>query len=102
MTAPRPATLRQLRDSGWQSKSVRHELRDNYLAALKTGDTLFPGIVGYDSTVVPEISVAVLAGHDILFLGEKGQAKSRLILSSMYLEPMPPLLWGLMCVAQSY
>ena len=70
MTAPRPTNLKDLRDSGWQSKSVKHELRDNYLAALQTGDTLFPGIVGYDSTVVPEVSVAVLAGHDILFLGE--------------------------------
>ena len=79
MTAPRPTTLKDLRDSGWQSKSVKHELRDNFLAALQRGDTLFPGIVGYENTVVPEISVAVLAGHDILFLGEKGQAKSRLM-----------------------
>ena len=79
MTAPRPTTLKELRDSGWQSKSVKHELRDNFLAALQRGDTLFPGIVGYENTVVPEISVAVLAGHDILFLGEKGQAKSRLM-----------------------
>jgi magnesium chelatase subunit I len=79
MTAPRPQTLRQLRDSGWQSKTVKHELRDNFLAALKAGDTLFPGIVGYENTVVPEVSIAVLAGHDMLFLGEKGQAKSRLM-----------------------
>jgi magnesium chelatase subunit I len=79
MTAQRPTTLKHLRDSGWQSKSVKHELRDNYLAALKAGEPLFPGIVGYEDTVVPEVSIAVLAGHDMLFLGEKGQAKSRLM-----------------------
>jgi magnesium chelatase subunit I len=93
MTAPRPTTLKQLRDAGWQSKSVKHELRDNYLAALKRGDTLFPGIVGYDDTVIPEISVAVLAGHDVLFLGEKGQAKSRLMRSLVrFLDEEVPYL----------
>ena len=71
----------ELRDSGWKSKSVKHELRDNFLAALKRGDDLFPGIVGYEDTVIPEINIAVLAGHDMLFLGEKGQAKSRLMRS---------------------
>ena len=79
MTAPRPTTLKQLRDSGWQSKSVKLELRDNFLAALQRNDELFPGIVGYENTVVPEISIAILAAHDLLFLGEKGQAKSRLM-----------------------
>ncbi|MBP3960842.1 magnesium chelatase [Gemmata sp. G18] len=79
MTGTRPTSLKELRASGWQSKSVKHELRDNYLAALPSGEPLFPGIVGYDDTVVPEISIAVLAGHDMLFLGEKGQAKSRLM-----------------------
>ena len=79
MTAPRPTTLKTLRESGWQSKPVKHELRDNFLAAMKTDEALFPGIVGYENTVVPEISIAVLAGHDMLFLGEKGQAKSRLM-----------------------
>ena len=93
MTAPRPATLRQLRDSGWQSKSVKHELRDNFLAALKAGGELFPGIVGYENTVIPEINIAVLAGHDILFLGEKGQAKSRLMRSLVrFLDEYIPYL----------
>ncbi|HJT77261.1 MAG TPA: magnesium chelatase [Gemmataceae bacterium] len=75
----RPATLKELRDSGWVSKTVKHEIRDNFLAMLDRGEELFPGIVGYDSTVIPEISIALLAGHDMLFLGEKGQAKSRLM-----------------------
>ena len=93
MTSHRPTTLKQLRDSGWKSKSVKHELRDNYLAALKGGEALFPGIVGYDDTVIPEISIAVLAGHDMLFLGEKGQAKSRLMRSLVrFLDEYVPYL----------
>ena len=93
MTAPRPTTLAQLRDSGWQSKSVKDELRDNLLAALKRSDDLFPGVIGYENTVIPEIAIAVLAGHDMLFLGEKGQAKSRLMRSlSRFLDEFVPYL----------
>jgi magnesium chelatase subunit I len=93
MTAQRPSTLKQLRDAGWKSKSVKHELRDNYLAALKDGEALFPGIVGYDDTVIPETTIAVLAGHDMLFLGEKGQAKSRLMRSLVrFLDEYVPYL----------
>jgi magnesium chelatase subunit I len=77
----RPTNLRELRDSGWVSKTVKQEIRDNFLRALAAGEELFPGIVGYDSTVIPEINVALIAGHDMLFLGEKGQAKSRLMRS---------------------
>jgi magnesium chelatase subunit I len=80
-TPAKPSTLRQLRESGWQSKSVKREIHDNFLAMLAKGDELFPGIVGYDSTVIPEINLALLSGHDQLFLGEKGQGKSRLMRS---------------------
>jgi magnesium chelatase subunit I len=76
---PKPSTLRQLRDSGWRSKTVKREIYDNFLAALARGDDLFPGIVGYEDTVIPEINLALLSGHDMLFLGEKGQGKSRLM-----------------------
>ncbi|MCA9175856.1 MAG: magnesium chelatase, partial [Planctomycetales bacterium] len=75
----RPTTLRELRDSGWQSKSVKREIHDNFLRRLASGVELFPGIVGYEDTVIPEINLAILAGHDMLFLGEKGQGKSRLM-----------------------
>ncbi len=93
MTAQRPGTLKELRDAGWKPKSVKHELRDNYLAVLKTDAPLFPGIVGYDDTVIPEISIAVLAAHDMLFLGEKGQAKSRLMRSLVrFLDEYIPYL----------
>jgi magnesium chelatase subunit I len=78
-TLTRPATLRELRESGWRSKSVKQELHDNFVCALKRGTELFPGIIGYDDTVIPELNNAIIAKHDILFLGEKGQAKSRLM-----------------------
>ncbi len=76
---PKPANLAELRDSGWVSKSVKQEIHDNFLAALVGGAELYPGIVGYEHTVIPELNIALLAGHDLLFLGEKGQAKSRLM-----------------------
>jgi magnesium chelatase subunit I len=78
-TSTKPATLRELRDSGWVSKTVKQEIHDNFLSRLATDDELFPGIVGYEDTVIPEISIALIAAHDLLFLGEKGQAKSRLM-----------------------
>ncbi|MDZ4818365.1 MAG: magnesium chelatase [Planctomycetota bacterium] len=75
----RPTNLRDLRASGWQSKTVKQEIYHNFLRQLREGETLFPGIIGYDDTVIPEVNIAILAGHDMLFLGEKGQAKSRLM-----------------------
>jgi len=79
--ATKPSNLRELRESGWTSKSVKREIYDNFMAALSRGEELFPGIIGYEHTVVPEINIALLAQHDLLFLGEKGQAKSRLMRS---------------------
>lgn len=92
-TAKKPSNLRDLRTSGWVSKSVKQEIRDNFLRMLRDGDELFPGIVGYDSTVIPEIDIALIAGHDMLFLGEKGQAKSRLMrLLVRFLDPEIPYI----------
>ena len=79
MAPPQPKTLTELIESGWVSKTVKQEIRDNLTRMLAAGDELFPGIVGYDDTVIPEINLALLAGHDVLFLGEKGQAKSRIM-----------------------
>jgi len=78
-TATKPTNLRELRESGWVSRTVKEEIRENFLRALSAGDDLFPGIVGYQDTVIPEINIGLIAGHDLLFLGEKGQAKSRLM-----------------------
>ncbi len=77
----RPSNLAELKASGWTSKTVKEEIRQNFQRMLASGQELFPGIVGYENTVVPEISLALLAGHDILFLGEKGQGKSRIMRS---------------------
>ena len=88
-----PKTLQALRESGWQSRSVKEEIQANLARALTEDETLFPGIVGYQDTVIPEISIALLAGHDLLFLGEKGQAKSRLMRSLVrFLDPFIPYL----------
>ena len=91
-----PSGLRTVRDllaSGWRSRTVKQELRENLTRALRSGDTLFPGIIGFESTVIPEVVNAVLAGHDMLFLGEKGQAKSRLMRQLVrFLDPVVPYL----------
>jgi len=88
-----PKTLAELRASGWQSRTVKEEVRGNFLRLLAEGGELFPGIVGYDDTVIPEINIALLAGHDMLFLGEKGQAKSRLMrLLARFLDEHLPYL----------
>jgi len=72
-------------------RSVREELRDNLMAALRSGQPLFAGLIGYQETVVPQVENAILAGQDIIFLGERGQAKSRLIraLTSLLDEQLP-------------
>ncbi|MFN8707989.1 MAG: magnesium chelatase [Planctomyces sp.] len=75
----RPETLAELRASGWKSRTVKEEIRENFVRFLAASEDLFPGMIGYENTVVPEISLALLAGHDILFLGEKGQGKSRMM-----------------------
>ncbi len=80
-----PKTLAELRAANWQSKSVKQEIQDNFLLKLQRGEELFPGIIGYEDTVIPEINIALLAKHDLLFLGEKGQAKSRLMRSLVQL-----------------
>jgi magnesium chelatase subunit I len=91
--AHRPTNLAQLTASGWKSRSVKDEVRENFIRMLRTGEELFPGIVGYDDTVIPEINIALLAGHDMLFLGEKGQAKSRLMrMLVRYLDDAVPYL----------
>src|SRR5215471_17555939 len=88
-----PSTLLDLRNSGWNSRNVKEEIRSNFLRMLHKGEELFPGIIGYDDTVIPEINLALLAGHDLLFLGEKGQAKSRLMRSiARFLDEAVPFL----------
>ena len=77
----RPATLGQLRASGWRSVPVKQEIQRNALAKVRAGEPLVDGVRGYEDTVLPQLENAVLAGHDIVFLGERGQAKTRMIRS---------------------
>src|SRR5438067_8849641 len=85
------STLGALNDSGWRDRSVKDELRENFVARVRGGGELFPGIVGYEETVIPALERAILAGHDIILLGERGQAKTRLIraLVSLLDEEVP-------------
>ena len=98
LDSARPTTLAELRRSGWTSRPVKDEVRRNFLCMLQSGEPLFPGIVGYDDTVIPEINIALLAGHDMLFLGEKGQAKSRLMRSLVrFLDEWTPYIDAAEC-----
>ena len=72
-------TVGALKKIDYQVLPVREEMRANLIRMLASGEKLLPGIIGYDETVIPEIENAVLAGHHIVFLGERGQAKSRVI-----------------------
>ncbi|HEY8092283.1 MAG TPA: magnesium chelatase, partial [Acidimicrobiales bacterium] len=83
LPAPSPTvtTLGQLKASGWVSVLVKDEMRANAVAKVAAGEPLFDGMIGYEQTVMPQLENAVLAGHDIIFLGERGQAKTRMIRS---------------------
>lgn len=75
----RPSTLGELRRSGYRSRSVREEMRANLLRHLHEGRPILPGLIGFEETVVPEVENAILSGHHMVFLGERGQGKSRII-----------------------
>ncbi len=79
--AARPRTLGELRSSGYQTETVKQEMRRNLIDKMRRNELLFPGILGFDETVIPQVQNAVLSGQDVIFLGERGQAKSRLIRS---------------------
>ncbi len=74
-----PGTIGELRTAGYEDRTVKEELRANLLARLARGEQLFPSIVGFDTSVIPALERGILAGHDLILLGERGQAKTRLI-----------------------
>src|SRR5918911_4003651 len=86
-------TLGELKRSGYRSRSVKDELRANLIAKLRAGERIFPGIVGYDETVVPQVTNAILARHNLILLGHRGQAKSRIIrqLTNLLDEEIPAI-----------
>ncbi|MCX6523778.1 MAG: sigma 54-interacting transcriptional regulator [Actinobacteria bacterium] len=92
---PKISTLGELRESGWQSESVKSELRRNAVARIRSGEPLFAEILGYQDTVFPQVENALLAGHDVIFLGERGQAKTRIIRSLIeLLDEWLPIVEG--------
>jgi magnesium chelatase subunit I len=91
----RPATLGQLRESGWESIPVKAEVRRNAARRIAAGVPLVDGVLGYEDTVLPQLENALLAGHDIIFLGERGQAKTRMIRSlTGLLDEWLPIISG--------
>ena len=90
-----PRTLRELRAARYQTLSVKDELRLNLIRKLRTGEKLFPGIVGYEDTVIPQLINAILSRHNIILLGLRGQAKSRIIrLLTDLLDERIPIVAG--------
>src|SRR6478736_4524832 len=94
-TTERATTIAELRASGWRSRTVKDELRSNLIARLADGGEVLPGIIGFDDSVIPAIENAILAGHDLVFLGERGQAKTRMArLLIGLLDPWLPAVRG--------
>jgi magnesium chelatase subunit I len=81
MNTTRPKTLGELRQSGYRHRSVKHELRENLIVRLRSDQPIFPGLIGYETTVVPQLINGILARHDLLLLGLRGQAKTRILRS---------------------
>jgi magnesium chelatase subunit I len=88
-----PTTIRELRESGYEVRPIREEMRRNLICRIESGEELFPGIVGYEETVLPQIENAILSGQDMILLGERGQAKTRLAraLISLLDEQIPAI-----------
>ncbi|MPZ89928.1 MAG: magnesium chelatase, partial [Nitriliruptorales bacterium] len=78
---PRPSTVGALRASGYPDRTVKQEVAANAAARLRAGKPIVDGLVGFSETVLPALETAVLAGHDLIMLGERGQAKSRILRS---------------------
>jgi magnesium chelatase subunit I len=91
----RPGTLGELRSSGWTSRPVKLEVRDNAMRRIAAGEPIVDGVVGFDDTVLPQLANALLAAHDVIFLGERGQAKTRMIRSLVgLLDEWLPIVAG--------
>src|SRR5438045_3527459 len=91
----RPRTIAELRESGYRLLSVKEEMRKNLIQKIRRGEELFPGIIGYEETVIPQIENAILSGQDIIFLGERGQAKTRMARNLVnLLDEVVPVIAG--------
>ena len=94
-SSDRAATLGELKASGWVSRPVKQEVREHAIERVAAGEPLFAGVAGYENTVMPQLENALLAGHDVIFLGERGQAKTRMIRSlTDLLDEWMPIIAG--------
>ena len=90
-----PKNIKELSEIGYQVLPIREELRNNLMAKIRANELVFPGIVGFEDTVLPQVENAILAGQDIILLGERGQAKSRLVRSLVnLLDEFVPIVEG--------
>src|SRR3979411_720243 len=91
----RPQKIGELRETSYRPRSVKEELRANLIASVAKKRDLVQGIVGYESTVIPQIENAILSGQDIIFLGERGQAKTRMARGlANLLDEITPVIAG--------
>src|SRR5436305_13823985 len=91
----RPRTISELRESGYRVLTVKEEMRKNLIQKIRRGEELFPGIIGYDDTVIPQVENAILSGQDIIFLGERCQAKTRMARNVVnFLDEFIPVIAG--------
>src|SRR5215467_4643889 len=93
MIGTRPTTIGELRRSEYRVLPIKEEMRKNLIAKIRKGEELFPGIIGYEDTVIPQVENAILSGQDIVLLGERGQAKTRIARSLINLldEQVPAI-----------
>ena len=95
VTSGRPQTIAELRAGGHRRETVKQEMRRNLLTRLRAGEPLLAGIVGYEETVLPQLANAIISGHDVIMLGERGQAKSRIMRSLIsLLDEEVPVIAG--------
>src|SRR5437868_5300920 len=91
----RPETIKALQLTGYRPQTVKQEMRRNLVGMIERGETLFPGIVGYEKTVLPQIENAIFSGHDFILLGLRGQAKTRLLRQlTRFLDEYIPAIEG--------
>ena len=95
MDGKRPRNIRELREAGHKVLSVKEEMRKNLIGMISSGEELFPGIIGFDDTVIPQVENAILSGQDMILLGERGQAKTRMIRALVrFLDEEVPAIAG--------
>ena len=90
-----PRTVGELRAAGHRERGVKQEIRENLLTGLAAGDEIWPGILGFEDTVLPQLERALIAGHDFVLLGERGQGKTRLLRAlTGLLDEWTPVIGG--------